>query len=1022
MTQKTARRNPNRFSSREKAGLLILLAVLVLLLIVFYAFSGHGLLPDDMAVIPTTTGSQTTEPPEPTETVKPVVASPVLISEIVSSNRSILQTADQQTPDWIELWNISSAPVNLAGYGLSDNLNRPMDWVFPAVTLSPGSRLVVYASGLSGKEADDAFAGGEIHAAFRLAQAGEDLIFSDPAGNVLARLAVPAIPTDVSWGLKDSAAGNTDPYYFFAEPTPHGPNGQDGHVLAEDAIRVPDCPLIVNEYVTAQDKLPDPAGLYPDWVELYNTGSEPFPLLGCTLSDDPDQLDRWSFPDLTVGPGEYLVVWLSGEQTAYIPGQPATLAASFRLGDNDSRLLLADARGRLLLTQEVEALPANVSRGRSLADPDSWFFFPTPTPGRANDTQGFADLPGALQLKNRGVWINEVIALQATVTRGSKAAKADWIELFNGLDEPVDLTGYGLSDDPKSPFLETLSGLVIEPGGYALVEPAAFGISGSGETLQLTDPDGVWVDRFTTGALANQVSSGRGNTDGAEPADSRFFYRQPTPGRANSGQAATGIAMTPALTAVSQNDQTPLSGLYLDGPALVTLSSPQPGAAIHYTLDGSPPTAASHRYTEPLRVDQTTVIRCMATLDGSLDSPDLVRTFLAGERHTLPVVSIVGRPDDFFDAADGLWANYQADIEREATIDFYEADGTRGVGFSAGIALHGSYSRTEKQKSLELKVRTMYGDSQVTYPFFPGNPVQTFKRLVLRTSGQDWRFTKLRDAFMTEVIADYTAQDTMDHRAIIVYINGEYFGLYNLREKVDQYYMASHHGTDPDQVDIIKGNRIILNGDYDAYGKLLSYVKNHDMRDDEAYAYVLSQIDEHSLMDFVITQTFFNNLDSGNKKFWRARADGAEWRWVFFDLDWAMFPTTYQKNILKYDLLDPNGHGQQDIFDATLQVKLMQNPDFREAFIARYAWYLNEVFETDRMLAILDEMTETIRPEMPRQIARWGGPSSLAYWENQVKELRRITSEKRGRVIQILQETFNLPASQMKALFPGDFS
>jgi hypothetical protein len=175
-------------------------------------------------------------------------------------------------------------------------------------------------------------------------------------------------------------------------------------------------------------------------------------------------------------------------------------------------------------------------------------------------------------------------------------------------------------------------------------------------------------------------------------------------------------------------------------------------------------------------------------------------------------------------------------------------------------------------------------------------------------------------------------------------------------------------------------------------------------------------------MDFVITQTFFNNLDSGNKKFWRERKDGAEWRWVFFDLDWAMFPSTYTKNILQYDLLDPAGHGQQDIFDSTLQVKLMENPDFKKAFIERYAWYLNHVFTTERMLTILDEITGMISSEMPRQIERWGGPSSLDYWQIQVSELRRITSEKRDRVIVILQETFSLSQSSMQELFPEDFS
>jgi hypothetical protein len=192
------------------------------------------------------------------------------------------------------------------------------------------------------------------------------------------------------------------------------------------------------------------------------------------------------------------------------------------------------------------------------------------------------------------------------------------------------------------------------------------------------------------------------------------------------------------------------------------------------------------------------------------------------------------------------------------------------------------------------------------------------------------------------------------------------------------------------------------------------------MRDPEAYQTVLSQIDEESLMDFVITQTFFNNLDSGNKKFWRERRDGSEWRWVFFDLDWAMFPSTYTINILKYDLLDPNGHGQQNLFDSTLQVKLMENPEFKEAFIQRYAWYLNTVFETERMLGILDNITETIRGEMPRHIDRWGRPLSMPYWENQVSELRRIVSEKRERMIVILQESFALSNERIQTLFPED--
>jgi hypothetical protein len=433
------------------------------------------------------------------------------------------------------------------------------------------------------------------------------------------------------------------------------------------------------------------------------------------------------------------------------------------------------------------------------------------------------------------------------------------------------------------------------------------------------------------------------------------------------------------------------------------------------------PTTSSSIYKNPLQLSRTTVLRCLAVRPDSLASSESTATYLFTEKHDLPVLSVLGDAAGFFHASNGVFSNYQAKMEKPVLVDFYENDGSKGVDFTAGLELHGSYSRMEKQKSFELKIRSMYGDHQVTYPFFPGNEVQSYKRLILRTSGQDWRYTKMRDIFMTEVIKDYTAQDTMDWRPCVVYINGEYFGLYNLREKVDQFYMASHHGVDSDNVDIIKGNRIIMQGSFDEYSKLLQYVKTHDMRNEEHYQYVISQIDKHSLMDFVITQTFFNNLDSGNKKFWREKTETGRWRWVFFDLDWAMFPSTYKINILKNDLLNPAGHGQGKMFDSAMQVRLMQNPAFRQEFIERYAWYLNEVFITERMLAIFDDIKGQIESEMPRQIARWGGPSSLAYWNDHTSQLRRITSEKRQLAIATLQSSLGLSQSEMKKLFPADF-
>lgn len=981
------------------------------------AISGCSLIPGDVInTLPGLTSEITASTSE-----APVVSSPLLITEIMSTNQSTLQIADLVTTDWIEIFNSGDSAINLQGYFLSDKLKDPKAWVFPSVTIQPGKYLVIYASGLEATDQSDA--AGEIHANFRLNGDGDELVLTSPTGQALARLAIPALPADISYGMLDTADSAESPYYYFGEPTPGAANGMDGKETAAAAIPEIKYDLVINEYMTDNQSMTDNDGDLPDWIELLNTGSTPVSLLGFTLSDNPDDSQKWEFPDVTMNPGEFLVVWLSGKETTYDPAQPQTLQAPFKLGKDDTELIMADVKGNLVIRQTIKDLPPNVSLGRKNGELATWLYYPRATPGDFNTTAGFAEISGAISLKNRGIWINEVLAQDSQMTSDGKVKNPDWIELYNGTSETVSLEGFGLSDSKQEPYLMTLTGLRIEPGQYLVVEPEGFGLNILDETIYLTSPDQGLADWFRTGALGNGISSGRGNSDGDDPADTRYFYTSPTRGQPNNtSKGYQAVAMAPEISVTQVSGSQVFTGLYISEPVQVELSSRQSGAVIRYTLDGSQPGASSAIYESPLTISKNTVICCRAEMPESLPSAVMTRTLLADEPHDLPIVSIAIKPDHLTGASQGLWTNYTQDLEHPAEISYYETDGTHGVYFTAGIALHGSFSRKETQKSLELNLRELYGDGQVIYPFFPDNKVSTYKRLILRTSGQDWKYTKLRDAFMSEVVEDDLNIDTMDWRPCVLYVNGEYYGLYEIRENIDEYYMAAHYGTDPDNVDIIKGNGIMLSGTRDKWQELQDYVKAHDLQNDlEAYQYVLSQIDESSLMDWLIAQTFFNNLDSGNKKFWRQNTEGSQWHWAFFDLDWAMFPSTYTKNILKNDLLDPNGHGQQNLFSSRLQVKLMENPEFREAFIERYAWCINNTFATERMLGILDNMTAVISSEMPLQIARWGKPSSVSAWENNVATLRRITSEKRARVQIILQETFNLSASRMHELFPEDY-
>ena len=225
--------------------------------------------------------------------------------------------------------------------------------------------------------------------------------------------------------------------------------------------------------------------------------------------------------------------WSSGcpeRDNIYDPADPASLQASFKLGDNDTALLMSDAKGNQVIRQDIEKLPENISKGRSNEVPDNWLYFPQATPGSLNTTAGFAEISGAMTLKNHGLWINEVVAQNSSRTVDGKISQPDWIELYNGTLETVSLDGYGLSDNIDIPYRMTLSGLSIEPGAYLVIEPTGFGISTADETLYLSAPDKTpgrlvsMPDGFATASAAAMATRAA-----KKPVATRFFLRFPDP-------------------------------------------------------------------------------------------------------------------------------------------------------------------------------------------------------------------------------------------------------------------------------------------------------------------------------------------------------------------------------------------------------------------------------------------------------------------------------------------------------------
>ena len=964
--------------------------------------------------------------------LNPVIYTDPIISELMADNSVTLADEYGNFPDWIEICNPTSGSVNLSGYGISDNPNQPFKYTLPDVTLNAGGYLIIFMDG-ENRVTDS----GEIHGGFKIASDGsETVIFTSPSGKQLSVVAVGATKPDVSIGVIDGGS-----YAYFVTPTPGGKNFGT-YSLTPDAAADPDgtasdgsepsVRLLINEYMKKNTVLLDFDGDYSPWAELYNPGDAAVDIGGFYLSDDIGEINKYQFPEgTTVDAHGYLLVYLSGKDKLTENNE---LHASFKFGSSDTVLILSDKFQKTVDSITPVDLTTTLSYGRSETDESKWLYFSRPTPGKANMTVGFEDLStGLVTAALDDVYISEVMSVNKSTYKNLGGEYVDWIELYNPADEAVDLSGWYISDDLEDPrFFELPSGTSIAAGGYMLLYAAGmatvnkkgeiylpFSLKAEGETLILTNSDGVTRDVFSVGRLRNGQTSGRANNEAA-----RVFFDFATPNAANSESGAVGYTFEPEFSADG--------GCIEESSVTVELSCKNENAVIYYTLDGTEPNEKSKQYTGAVTVSKSCVLRAAAKAEDRLMSDVVSRTYVFNESHDIPVFCISSDPDGLFSEKNGIYAtgpnasselpyhgaNFWKDWERKATFEYYTEEGDLGITFNAGLKIFGQYSRAEPQKPFKIKLRGEYGTPQITYPFFKDYDVSTFKCFLLRQSGEDWYALKMRDAYFAQVIKGRMDLDYMEYRPVAVYINGEYWGLYNIREHIDADYIESHRGIDADSVDLIKGNRTVKAGSIDAYNEFYEWMKNHDLSIQENFDYAASKIDLESWMNWWITETFFSNTDTGNIKFYCEQGEDGKWRWILFDMDWAMHPTTYFRNRLDR-MLDPKGHGAGKGFSTLFARRLMQNEAFKNEFIEAYAYHINNTFTQEHMFEVLDRMADEIRTEIPKQAARWGRPT-VSGWEKQITQMKDLLIKRRELCKQHLQDTFDLSNARMKELFPDD--
>jgi len=306
----------------------------------------------------------------------------------------------------------------------------------------------------------------------------------------------------------------------------------------------------------------------------------------------------------------------------------------------------------------------------------------------------------------------------------------------------------------------------------------------------------------------------------------------------------------------------------------------------------------------------------------------------------------------------------------------------------------GGWSRGYPQKSLSVYARRNLGASEFDYRLFPDREFQSYQAFVLRNSGNDWISTMLRDGYLQELVRD-TEIDRMAFRPAVLYLNGEYWGIHNLREKINEHYVASIGGIPADEVDMLAGETDVefhvLQGEIDSYIALKDLIENGDVRSAEVYEQIQSMMDIDNFIDYQLAQIYFDNRDwpGNNVKIWRHRAVGGRWRWILYDTDFGFGiwnPSDYAYNTLAF-ATEPGGPSWPNPPWSTLFLRrLLENETFRNAFANRYADLLNVHFTQERLGAVLDSLSGLIAGEMPRHVARWG--RSVAEWNDAINSMR----------------------------------
>ena len=660
--------------------------------------------------------------------------------------------------------------------------------------------------------------------------------------------------------------------------------------------------------------------------------------------------------------------------------------------------------------------------------------------------------------------VNEFMSSNENTILDKDGESSDWIEIYNNGEYPVVLTDYYLSDDDDEIRKWGFPSISINPHDFLLIFASGkdisdttelhtnFKLNQSGEPIILSNENSIVIDYFEEIALETDESYGRfpdGDTI-------LIVFSVPTPGTTNNN----------ASLIISSHE----SGFYSND-FFLNLTCENSNETIYYTLDGSEPTTNSIQFTDSILVtDKTlspnifstipttpligpyqlngfiwkipetpvskgTVIKYRSFDSETPKSKVYIKTFFVfpelEERYTFPVVSIITDSLNLFDYDTGIYipgktfsengwnwwpsGNYHnkgIDWERNVNIEFFDNEGNLGFQTDAGMRMHGYGSAALSQKSFKIYFRSEYGKSSIKYPIFANSSVNEFKRLIFRNSGNDFIYTHFRDALLQDLIKNLD-METQNFRPSVVFLNGEYWGIHNIRERYDEYYFETHFNIKEENLVIAGVCGSVVEGSGEYYLELFSFIKDNDISVEENYIQIKDWIDINNYIDYNIAEIYYANYDwpCNNYKMWKSTDIDSKWRWLIYDLDYSFaYDNDCKVDFNSFEFATEKGvTGWPNCDCSTLLLRsLSENEDFKQQFVERFAVLLNTIFHPDTVCNKIDYFRNLYSTEINEHIERWSHPETIMQWGINIDRMKHFALKRPCIIQKQIMDFFNL--------------